>query len=506
MKKHTMMREQEKKIKKKSNGCFAKNSILIFFLFCSTLVLSQEGTQFDPELDSIKQVLVIKYHTDVNSILKLSQILIQKAKEKNKPYYEVRGYSYIDKLYRDNSDYKKLVQSTETTIAFARKNKIKLAELEALGNRAWALVALGFVSDAKKTLDEGELLINTISEKTDKENCFIGDFYLSYVNYYMVLENYKAAIKKQEMAITFYQKIRNNDTRKTSILVSYINMGDLYVRSKNTDSAFYYAKKSQELLNTLKHYDKRYQLNIYSEQAEILIIQNKHKLAIPILIKALDLSKKNNFDELSLDFLKSLNICFAKTKDNSSPYYLHYLAISKTYEENNTLNFGEKAAFFFKNNYYIRNFGFVIILILLTTTSIIIYVKNQKTKKIADQLFVQKQENEKNTEIIASQKMTLEEIIELAKNNESAFLMHFSEYNTAFYNKLCTDFPELSNTQKKVIALSYLYFTTKDIANITNTSLRTIQNHKYNIRKILKMDKSQNFLDGIRNLDLEKFA
>ena len=495
----------EKKIytMEKLNASFTKNTILIFFLFWSTLFLSQEGKQFDPELDSIFEIMTQKYNSDLDATLNISKILLKKAREKNNPIYESKAYVMFDVINRDKSEYNKLLQSTAITIAHARQYHLINSEIKGMANKSWAEARLGLLSNAQTTLNEGEELISKLKFVEDADFNTTGSFYVAYLNFYSVLNDIKSAIKMQKKAISFFQKVKNNNKRNSKLTDCYLNLGGLFKDAQQYDSAYYYTKKTQDLLLLSKFPNKKTEATVLGNLAGIMMEQKIYKEAIPLLSKSLEISDKYQYNGIILYALENLNICFTKINNHSNPYYDQYKKFTKKYKEKNNLTFFEKMQFQLKDNYYIRNYGFFIIFLVLTTAIIIVYKKNQKTKKIAIQLFVQQKENEKITEIIDNQKITLEEIIEVAKNNESTFLIHFSEYKAPFYNQLCTDYPELSDTQKKIIAFTYLYFTSKDIANIMNNSLRTIQNHKYNIRKILQMDKNINFVNGIQKLEKE---
>jgi len=58
----------------------------------------------------------------------------------------------------------------------------------------------------------------------------------------------------------------------------------------------------------------------------------------------------------------------------------------------------------------------------------------------------------------------------------------------------------LSEAELKICALIYLNFSTKDIANILKLSPRTIETHKYNIRKKLSLSKEKNIYEFLNDM------
>jgi DNA-binding CsgD family transcriptional regulator len=58
----------------------------------------------------------------------------------------------------------------------------------------------------------------------------------------------------------------------------------------------------------------------------------------------------------------------------------------------------------------------------------------------------------------------------------------------------------LSEAELKICALIYLNFSTKDIAYILKLSPRTIETHKYNIRKKLSLSKEKNIYEFLNDM------
>lgn len=78
------------------------------------------------------------------------------------------------------------------------------------------------------------------------------------------------------------------------------------------------------------------------------------------------------------------------------------------------------------------------------------------------------------------------EVILLAKQNSPEFLTRFNDYNPHFTEKLLK-ISNLKSSEIRFCAYLYLNFSTKDIAEYTHTSVRTVQTKKYNLRKKLSI-------------------
>ncbi|KFF17844.1 hypothetical protein IW22_19735 [Chryseobacterium sp. JM1] len=94
----------------------------------------------------------------------------------------------------------------------------------------------------------------------------------------------------------------------------------------------------------------------------------------------------------------------------------------------------------------------------------------------------------------------LQEVTDLAKNNDSSFLMKFKELHPEFISSLLTINPDLENSELAFCALLKLHFTSKEIADYTFVQHKSIQQKKYRLRKKLNIEGDQDiyeFLDAV---------
>ncbi|KMQ63224.1 hypothetical protein ACM46_13545 [Chryseobacterium angstadtii] len=93
-----------------------------------------------------------------------------------------------------------------------------------------------------------------------------------------------------------------------------------------------------------------------------------------------------------------------------------------------------------------------------------------------------------------------EEVIELAKKNDSSFLMKFKEMDPEFISRLFILNPDLENSELAFCALLKLRFTSKEIADYTFVQHKSIQQKKYRLRKKLNIEGDMDiyeFLDRV---------
>ena len=80
------------------------------------------------------------------------------------------------------------------------------------------------------------------------------------------------------------------------------------------------------------------------------------------------------------------------------------------------------------------------------------------------------------------------------------FDLRFKEIHVDFYKTLISTYPDLSKTEVKIISLIRLNLNTKEIADITNRSLRTIQNTRNSIRRKMKLNQEDDLATKIMSL------
>ncbi|HFK5568682.1 TPA: helix-turn-helix transcriptional regulator [Elizabethkingia meningoseptica] len=126
------------------------------------------------------------------------------------------------------------------------------------------------------------------------------------------------------------------------------------------------------------------------------------------------------------------------------------------------------------------------LIILATSINVYIYqkIKNLQIPKDAppDKDIKPK---EKERDKISKEK--LNEIIELAKKNDSTFLMKFQEAYPEFISKLLEINPKLDNLDLAFCALVKLNFSAKEIAAYTFIQHASVQQRKRRMRKKLNI-------------------
>lgn len=93
-----------------------------------------------------------------------------------------------------------------------------------------------------------------------------------------------------------------------------------------------------------------------------------------------------------------------------------------------------------------------------------------------------------------------EEVIELARRNDSSFLLKFKELYPGFIKALLDINPDLENSELAFCAMLKLRFSSKEIADYTFVQHKSVQQKKYRIRKRLNIPGETDIYDFFETL------
>lgn len=142
-----------------------------------------------------------------------------------------------------------------------------------------------------------------------------------------------------------------------------------------------------------------------------------------------------------------------------------------------------------------KRFYVYIVLIIISLALLILFLFYYK-KKLST-IFTSK----KKTANLLSNKYKIDEnLIELAKTDETQFLIQFKKEHTTFFNKLTQLAPDITNNELFYCALIKLNFTNKEIAEMTFVTLKAIEVKRYRIKKKLNLVKGTDFVAFIKSI------
>ena len=96
---------------------------------------------------------------------------------------------------------------------------------------------------------------------------------------------------------------------------------------------------------------------------------------------------------------------------------------------------------------------------------------------------------------------SVENVVELAKTNDPAFLALFQVVYPRFWKKLQEKHPNLTPTQQHLCAMTYLNFATREIAEFSHVQVRTIQTGRSRLRKDINLASDVDLYHYLRSIE-----
>lgn len=346
--------------------------------------------------------------------------------------------------------------------------------------------------------------------------------------------SYSLAVKQFKRALNKVEKLPyEQDKNKWKIVIfknlisSYYNLSrsdsayyysqranaianDLYVitslthyhlnTSNDTDSALYYLKKSKTLLQTnsqkfeeaiSENQWSRYYLKINNPKKSLIHSKNASKLATEIFSANELLASYQNIG-MAYKALGKL--------DEAEKYFNKESALSANLNNNLLKNLDEdiiKIVENESNNEHRKRLmtiniiifiSIIVVLFLLWRIKRVKAIKNSIIKSAERQISQKSKTLLKKDAILRKlSRETFDDVVELAKMNSPNFYLRFTEIYPDFNSKIIGLSDEITRADLLLSAYIYLGFNTKEIANFTFRSVKTIQNRKNSIRKKLKI-------------------
>jgi len=123
-----------------------------------------------------------------------------------------------------------------------------------------------------------------------------------------------------------------------------------------------------------------------------------------------------------------------------------------------------------------------------------LYLKNKRKAALLTQ-------KEQETEYLKSKvNDSLDELIDLAKENDPVFYVRFKEAYPYIHRNLLSICPDLKLSELALCAYIYLDFSTKDISEYTFKSVKTIQNRKNSLRKRLNISSGEDLYAWMKDI------
>lgn len=407
--------------------------------------ISKLATNIDRSQSKPEQILLLVHRAEDD----FQESLLNTGTKKS-PDYNTKlelAFSMIDTLLREKTDTSRLTFAESKKVKYWYREKLKLSDrLYILKHNFDSLLTFyaGFNKQANinlQELSENHLHQNKIKIITDtivktKE------------------EGRKGLFKRLKDAIS-------NKKDKSVVEINHYNSTlatDLNKQNIITDDKKIYAKKLQLL--------KEKNQKLLSIQNELIILNTNVSNELEYII--------NNIKDINYKLIDEFKV----------------IAI-KNYQQTTTI----LVRFYVAALFLVLLFAVLLIffIVQLNKAEVLLRKETEESVSMAQQRIdelVKKIELNEYSES-PSQMEDLKEIVQLAVNNNPAFLMKFNEFDTGFSKKLLNMAPNLVASEIELCVLLRLNFETKEIARYTKASVRAIEGKKYRIRKKLGIPSDQ---------------
>jgi len=446
-------------------------------------------------------------------------------------FIEIDSLIQTAEKFRDENLYE---EAYKTSLKAIEKSK-KIESSESL-SKAYLIAAISLFPINR--LDEStRLLLLAKNEKyaqTDPE--LMSRIYFSLALNVHASGLYEEAIKYYRISTNYAQDIEDEHIRSGKIGTNYLNIGDLYQQKEIYDSAIYYYHKSYNLakepsnrllssvsivdvyvienqLDSARKYleisdshaaetNSSTYLSIFKKiKGNYNFASGKYKEAIANYKESEKLWQQANRSNSDVDRYLAKAFNELGNKDSADYYANKYLnsreaddRVNKFVKINNSkvpLIISSEEKKNLKQNHQLMTISIVVGSLLIISFTVFLILKQKKKihKKSIETKTLKKQLNN-----------AFDEVIELAKTNSPNFLPRFIEVYPDFHAKLLEIHPELTHTDLLMAAYLKLNFSTKETAEYTFSSIRTIQNRRYRLRKKLNLDQETDIFLWIKNL------
>lgn len=459
------------------------------FLFCCSLLLIAIDLNARPilqgateEVDSLLSSVSVEM-SNVNPVKALELATGALSLSRNIGYSKGKAMScfYIGQVLSYLGDFQKSLEylSLSEQERYSRKNPVIQSEISRIKGQVYYLLNLKKASFQE--FQKAYTYAAGIKEKADRDRYSS----LAYENLgiaYNLIKNMPDStlywLKKNEELLAITDEKRNFRSK----INLYTHYGEYYTRQQEYDLAEYYFKKADSLI---QQYNYSYSSWLYQRWGNLQVEKGNIDSAMILYQRGLDNLKITHIkNELPEFYAKISNIYSERGEEDSAKLYRDkQLTLSAELGESRNKAAEEAFAILLREEKKLSQTKLrkiislvaIIFGIALAGTIIILLQSVDKSKK-------------KETEV-SELKLKLndafDEVIELARKNDSAFLSRFREVYPEFTRNLLSKHPDLTNNELRLSAMIFLHFPSKEIAEYMFITHRSVQTSKSRLRKKL---------------------
>ncbi|MDV3789177.1 hypothetical protein CMU16_17380 [Elizabethkingia anophelis] len=290
------------------------------------------------------------------------------------------------------------------------------------------------------------------------------------------------------------------------LITTYAKIANEYILHKSYSKAQYYLDNSIKLV---RKYNSPYQYYTLEKYGDLERMKGDNVKAIKYYEESLANAKALKDKDAIADGYRKLADYYVESGydiEKSNKYYYEYNRLSDSLDTVNKkavetaldqiLNSSRKKQSDQHENYiyYYLMFGVSVL--------IMIFVLIKSRKKKLNILMNEPLKLEK-LDVIAEE-IQFNDLINYAKTNSPEFIVLFEKMYPAFVNELRKINPSIRSSELSFCAMTFLNFSTKDIADYTFVTTRAVQIRKNRLRKKYNIPSEQDFNTWMRYLGSNK--
>lgn len=469
------------------------------------------------EIDSLLTLSDHYINKDFGKSLGFAEKALSKAQKLNDSQRKFESYYYIVRSLVFFRDFQKSSKYIDLGLQDNEVKKDPFLHAQFLTLNGVYYSRMSLVEKSFQSFNKALALIKSNDDL--KSRLTVAYLYMCCADYYTEVKNYKLAAKYSDASITAIEKIPVEKYASSKRIYQnksfiYFYKSWLLLEQKKTEEAYPFIQKAY---NYAKKDKIDYMALFYEIYGDYYFQKKDFRRAIEFYLKAVDNKKK--FRQASATVDSKISLCYKALRDDENEIsYLKKAEYRRAIDqaEYNDIYQNELSRVLAQEKIKVddkqtKSYIFIFISSLVfVLLLIILIVKNQKIRKkkiriIKEQmvrLTIKDSEIDEKSVVIDSLQQRVNnsfaELSEMVTNNDSKFWGRFQEIHPEFLKKML----ELNSNLKvsELIFCSYIYlgFTSKEIAIYTFKAIRTIENNRYNLRKKLGLNSSEDFTIWIR--------
>ena len=451
-------------------------------------IRAKEVTDFDSSIALTDKA--IEYAKGINYTKGLTAAVLTKG-------VHLFNRNQYEEALRFLNDWEKVILQSE--------EHAKMAHLYALRGNCYS--RLLFFDKSRECLNQALVYAEQITESQARNNN-LARIYSIFGNNISgntsIPLNVDSLLYYRKKSFMYGNKVSGKGNPKAFALIQAVGIGRAYFMKKNYDSAKHYFDLSLAL--SKEHHLEKYAVEIYMGYGDINIDKKELDKAVTNYEKALSLALRTK----NVSNIKACNRKLSSlyeeigNLEKSQEHLKQFSKLTDSLISVDSRAVKTASEMIVKDKEVVfkgkkTNYTFLIAICTLAAAGLTYFwLRFRKRHRRVDQLLTEKRQhlNEKLAYLktkTLNDKIdddVLKDIINLAVDNDPAFLIKFQEYHPVFTQRLMERAPNLVTTDLLICAQLRLGFYTKEIARYTRTSVRSVEGKKYRIRKKLDIPAS----------------